>query len=71
MKSGGAYPGGALIVYLMSGFFATVLYYLYFWANHALMSSLHAVERPCRWTAVAYCGQRYAAVFAPRADQKT
>jgi hypothetical protein len=36
---------GALIGYLASGFFVTVLYYPYFWINLAMTVSLNAIAR--------------------------
>jgi len=36
---------GALVGYLVSGFFVTVLYYPYFWINLAMTVALHRVAR--------------------------
>ena len=36
---------GALVGYLASGFFVTVLYYPYFWINLAMTVSLNAIAR--------------------------
>ena len=36
---------GALVGYMVSGFFVTVLYYPYFWINMAMTVSLNAVAR--------------------------
>jgi len=39
---------GALVGYVISGFFVTVLYYPYFWINLAMTTSLH--EAAIRWS---------------------
>ena len=36
---------GALVGYMVSGFFVTVLYYPYFWINLAMTASLHESTR--------------------------
>ena len=42
---------GALVGYMISGFFVTVLYYPYFWINLAMTASLH--EAANRWSGIA------------------
>ena len=52
---------GALISYLVAGFFVTVLYYPFFWVNLALTVALHSIARQ----SVGRAGER-GAVRGPR-----
>ena len=58
---------GALVGYLTSGFFVTVLYYPYFWINLAMTVALHVCARNARRQAIAAATQQSSATRWSRA----